>query len=78
MVNPPEYDDILDKLRKLPDKWNKDDKKMEFEIIAHPNEAVWVSKQIYQEVDNGLITANIRVHKSESFCLTLFPSCTAF
>lgn len=60
-----EYDPILDKLLKIPEKWLPDQKKVDLHIIARKRDAAWISSIIYDYVDDELITANFEVKHSE-------------
>jgi hypothetical protein len=66
MVNPPEYDDILAKIERLPEKWNNhDNKEIKLNIVVHREEADWVLSRIFVEVDRNLVSATIKAKSSE-------------
>ena len=64
-MKPLKYDDILKKIDKLPDKWNEIDEKINLQITVHQNEASWVLKKIFDNVDRGLIHATIKAKPSK-------------
>lgn len=63
-MNPPEYDDVLRMIEKIPKKWN-DDGKISFKIITYREDATWIASKIFEEVDRNLISAKIEAESSE-------------
>ena len=64
-MNPPEYDDILEKIDKLSEQWNGTDKNINLQLTLHNDEAAWFSKRIFEDVDRGLISATIGAKPSK-------------
>ncbi len=57
---PSHYDDLhLKELEKLPEKWTSEMHNVKFTIIADRHHASWISKQIFQIVDEDTFSANI-------------------
>lgn len=64
-LKPPEYDDIIKQIEEIPEKWDTNNKKINFKIIAFKDDATWVSSRVYEEVDRNLISAKIQAKSSE-------------
>jgi hypothetical protein len=64
-LKPPEYDEVIRQIDKIPEKWNSKNKKINFKIIAYRDDATWVSSRIYEEVDRNLISVEIQAKSSE-------------
>jgi len=78
-------DIVLDVLGCLPDKWDRSKNAMELLIIADSQDAGWVARRIFQDIDRGLIKANfistdwLRYNSSDNIdiysCLSSYDIC---
>jgi hypothetical protein len=55
----------LEVLRRLPEKWDRSKNAMELRMIADSQDAAWVAKRIFQDVDRGFIKTNFMVKRSK-------------
>ena len=58
-------DIVLEVLRRLPERWDRSKNAMELLMIADSQDAAWVAKRIFQDIDRGLIKANFMVKRSK-------------
>jgi hypothetical protein len=58
-------DFVFEVLRRLPEKWDRSKNAMELRMVADSQDAAWVAKRIFQDVDRGLIKANFMVKRSK-------------
>ncbi len=63
-MDPPEYDDGK-KIDDIPEKLDKSQNKIQFSITVSRHDARWISSRIYEDVDRGLISTEIRAKSSE-------------
>lgn len=59
MVTPPEYEDELKKLKKLPEKWTESDKKITLSFTVSREQGVWIVKKIFEKIDKNQLSALI-------------------
>jgi hypothetical protein len=64
LVNPPEYEDELKKLKKLPEKWTETDNEINLSFTASREQGTWVAKKIFEKVDKNQLSASINAKHS--------------
>lgn len=64
MVNPPEYEDELKELKKLPEEWNKNDKEIILSFIVSREQGTWIIGRIFNFIDRGHVSASIQAKYS--------------
>jgi hypothetical protein len=55
-------------LETLPEAWDTSQKEMHLHIIANIEDATWVARKVFEDIDRGLINANLMIKKSEHSC----------
>lgn len=61
------YNDyLLDVLNDLPEQWIG--KEMKLHIIADKNDAVWIIRRVFEDIQRGLINAQLTVKESNHLC----------
>jgi hypothetical protein len=61
-------DDILKRLENLPDSWKPMVDNMQMNMKLERDDVGWLTNRISEDVDRGLITADINIRKSSSSC----------
>jgi hypothetical protein len=50
----------------FPDRWPEDKDLLNIYFIANVDDAAWITKEIYKEIDRGIISASLYIEKSQN------------
>ena len=59
-----EYDRMIEEAIRIKNQGYSKDGKIKLDLILSVNEAVWVSRRIYDDIDKGLLTADFKIKSS--------------